>query len=66
MTNSRTQLQTDLNEATETLDQVSGLVEEALDPELSREEVISKIKEIADLVPSEEDEDEGTEGESGE
>lgn len=66
MANSRTQLQTELNEATETLDQVSDLVQEALDSELSREEVIGKLKEIADLVPSEGEEEEGIEGESGE
>ncbi len=54
MANSRAQLQTELDEATETLDQISSLVEEALDAELSREEVIGKLKEISDLVPSEE------------
>jgi hypothetical protein len=35
-----------------------------LDSELSREEVIGKLKEIADLVPSE-DEDEGDTGDQG-
>jgi hypothetical protein len=64
MANSRAQLQTELNEATETLDQISGLVDEALDAELSREEVIGKLKEIADLVPSEE-EGEGDTGDQG-
>ncbi len=64
MANSRAQLQTELDEATETLDQISSLVEEALDAELSREEVIGKLKEISDLVPSEE-EGEGDTGDQG-
>ena len=33
-----------------TLDQIADLAEEALDPELSREELVSKVKELADLA----------------
>ena len=37
----------DLNE---TLSEIADLAEEALDPELSREEVVAKVKELADLA----------------
>lgn len=40
------------------LDDVEGLSSDALDPELSREEVVAKVKEIYDLVSSDEEEDE--------
>jgi hypothetical protein len=58
MPNSRAQLKSELDEAQETISQVSDLVDEALDPELSREELVSKVKEISDLVGEEEDADE--------
>ncbi len=46
---------------TDTLDQIADLAEEALDPELSREEVVGKVKELADLASGEaEEEDEST------
>jgi len=41
----------------DTLDQIADLAEEALDPELSREEVVAKVKQLADLAAGE-DEDE--------
>ena len=37
------------------LDQVADLVEEALDPELPREELVAKVKEIESLVSDEDD-----------
>ncbi len=37
------------------LDQVADLVEEALDPELTREELVAKVKEIESLVSDEDD-----------
>ena len=63
---SRTQLQTELNDAQETIEQVSDLVEEALDPELTREELVSKVKEINDLVGGEAEEEVGGEEPAGE
>ncbi len=53
-------------ELSETLDEVAELLEEALDPELTREELVAKVKEAADLASGEaeeeeEDEDEGEE-----
>jgi hypothetical protein len=33
-----------------TLSDIADLAEEALDPELSREEVVAKVKELADLA----------------
>lgn len=46
-------LQATIDDQAETLDQISDLVEEALDPELSREELVAKVKEIQDALPSE-------------
>ena len=37
-------------ELSDTLSDISDLAEEALDPELSREEVVAKVKELADLA----------------
>ena len=62
MANSRTQLQSELDDAQDTIQQVSDLVDAALDPELSREELVSKVKEISDLVGEEEEEEEDTGG----
>lgn len=62
MANSRTQLQSELDDAQDTIQQVSDLVDEALDPELSREELVSKVKEISDLVGEEEEGDTGGQG----
>jgi hypothetical protein len=48
-------------ELTDTLSEIADLAEEALDPELSREEVVAKVKEMADLASgegAEEEEDE--------
>jgi hypothetical protein len=53
------------NEIVETLDQAADLVEEALDPELTREELVGKVKELSDLIageePDDDDEDEAEE-----
>ena len=34
----------------QTIDHISEVIDEALDPELTREELVSKVKEISDLV----------------
>ena len=61
MTN-RTKLQEENENLTETLDTVSELAEEALDPELTREELVGKVNEIAEAVgPEEEEPDESGE-----
>jgi len=44
-------------ELSDILDQITDLAEEALDPELTREEVVAKVKEISDAASGEEDED---------
>jgi hypothetical protein len=56
MTTKRSQLEKDLQDANDTLDSISDLVDEALDPELSREEVVAKLKEIQEAVAEEEEE----------
>ena len=40
---------------------LSDLADEALDPELSREELVAKVKEIAELASTEEEEEPGEE-----
>ena len=44
-------------EMADKLDAISDLIDEALDSELSREEVIGKIKEMRDVVESEEEDE---------
>lgn len=44
-------------ELTETLEQLADGLDEALDPELTREELVSKIKELSDLASGEEADD---------
>lgn len=51
------------NEMSETLDQAADLVEEALDPELTREELVGKVKELSDLIAGEEPDDDEDEAE---
>jgi hypothetical protein len=55
------------SEMTETLDQLSEGLEEALDPELTREELVAKVKELADVAsgesPEYEDEEEDADDE---
>src|SRR5881296_3370421 len=51
------ELQETIDDQAETISSVSELVEEALDPELTREEIVAKLKEISELVEGEEDED---------
>ncbi len=55
MATKRGSLEQELDDAQESLDTIGTLAAEGLDPELSREEVISKLKEIADLAPAEEE-----------
>jgi hypothetical protein len=52
-TTSRSKLQDQIEDLEETVQQVSDLAEEGLDPELSREEVVGKLKEIADVASGE-------------
>jgi hypothetical protein len=59
----RSALQDTIDEQTETIEQVSDLVDEALDPELSREEVVAKLKEIQDTVSAEGEAEDGIEDE---
>lgn len=44
------------------LDQVEEKLTDALDPILSREEVIEKVQEVVELVEDDDDDDEGDEG----
>ena len=48
------------------LDQVEDLASDALDPELSREAVVSKVKDIYDLVSPDDDEDDDEDDEDAE
>jgi len=50
------------SELAETLDQLADGLEEALDPELSREELIAKVKDLADIATGESDDEEEAEG----
>ena len=46
-----------------TLDEVTDILDEALDPELTREEVVAKVKEAYDIAAGEaEDEEEDEDG----
>ena len=45
-------------ELAERIDDIEDLLEEALDPELTREELVSKVKEIQSVASGEADEDE--------
>ena len=45
-------------ELTERIDDIEDLLEEALDPELTREELVSKVKEIQTVASGEAEEDE--------
>ena len=54
--------QTALDEALELLESIRKGLEECLDPELSREQVIARLKEVYELLPDEDD-DSGDEDE---
>jgi len=41
------------------LDSIQDLADDALDPELSREDVVAKVKQIYDLASGDDDSDEG-------
>jgi hypothetical protein len=45
-------------ELTERIDDIEDLLEEALDPELTREELVSKVKEIQSMASGEAEQDE--------
>lgn len=45
------------------MSEIADLAEEALDPELTREELVAKIKELADLASGETEEEEAEEDE---
>lgn len=47
-------------ELAERIDDIEDLSTEALDPELTREELVSKVKEIHDVVTGEAEEEDGT------
>ena len=61
MANSTAPTKADLQEI---IDQAVDLVEEALDPELTREDVVSKLKEISDVLSDEDVEEEEEEEEA--
>lgn len=44
------------SEMAETLDQLADGLEEALDPELTREELVAKVKELSDVATGDSDE----------
>jgi hypothetical protein len=50
-------------ELEQALDDIEAILDDALDPELSREEVVSKVKEAYDIACGDEDEDESDETE---
>jgi len=58
---SRTELQNSVDELEGTIQRVSDLCDEALDPVLSREELVAKVKEIQETVGEEEEETAGEE-----
>ena len=62
---SRRAIMSTKTELQDQIEQLEDLLEEALDAELSREEVIGKLKEMKDVIeePEEEEEEEETEGE---
>lgn len=55
MRSSKSQMQDAMDELQETIQEISDLTEQALDPELSREEVISKLKEIQQAASGDSD-----------
>ena len=55
----RNELKKEVNEYKATITEVSDLVDEALDPELTREELVAKVKEIQEALPEEEEEEGG-------
>ena len=57
MASTRTKLQDTVDELEGTLGEVAELVDDALDPELSREEVVAKLKEIQEALPEEEEQE---------
>jgi hypothetical protein len=57
------QMNPTVGELSETLEEIADLAEEALDPELTREEVVAKIKELANVATGEAEQDEEAEDE---
>jgi hypothetical protein len=58
---SRSALMATKAELQDTVDQLEDLLEEALDPELSREELVGKVKEAKDVLEEEPEEEEDSE-----
>jgi hypothetical protein len=52
------ELQDEISDLQATLDQVGDLIDDSLDPSLSREAVIEKVQEIDGILGEDEDEDE--------
>lgn len=57
MVSNRREIKKELEDLNETLESISDLADEALDPELSREELVAKVKEIAEAAETEEAEE---------
>ena len=55
----RNELKKEVTEYKATITEVSDLVDEALDPELTREELVAKVKEIQEALPEGEEEEDG-------
>ena len=53
-------------ELSDTLDRISELADDALDPELTREELVAKVKEIADMTDGEDSDVEDNEDDEDE
>lgn len=54
----KTTPQSEIDDLQETLDGIADILDEALDAELTRKEVIAKVKEAYDMASGEEDEEE--------
>src|SRR4051794_20523493 len=50
-------------ELADRLEEITDLAEEALDPELTREDLVAKLKELADVASGEAEEEEEADGE---
>ena len=55
----RSKAQEEIDALSATLDNVADLAEDALDPELTREELVAKVKEIADAAGVEQEDENG-------
>jgi hypothetical protein len=60
-TSSKTDLQATIDEQQDLIDQIGDIIDESLDPILTREEIIEKLQQIDDLLEGEDEEDEDEE-----